>query len=188
MKHLLISFLSVLSVTAHSIESSNWQLDSNNSQITFIATADNAPFDGQFNGIQALLELNESELTKSHLQISIDLTSIDSQSEDGDALLKGSDFFNVAQWSQATFSSESIEHIGENDYSCIAIIRIKDIQQRVSVTFKYHNDKSGDFIQLQGNLPIRRLDFDIGLGDWVNTDWVADEVNIEFNLRLIPAD
>ena len=190
MSKFIIYFLLAFSMAAQATTSSQWKLDLEGSQITFVALADNAPFDGKFNRFQALLELNEAAQTKSHLQVTIDLSSVDTQSEDGDALLTGNDFFNIKHWSQATFNSQSIKKQKEGLYTCIALLTIRNIQRKITVTFSYQRKMHGDkeFILLQGSFPIRRLDFDVGLGDWINTDWVANEVNIKFKLRLLAAE
>jgi polyisoprenoid-binding protein YceI len=39
-------------------------------------------------------------------------------------------------------------------------------------------------VYLTGVTTIRRLDFGVGQGDWRSTDWIGNEVTIEWSLRL----
>jgi hypothetical protein len=38
-----------------------------------------------------------------------------------------------------------------------------------------------------GSIKVNRLDFEVGGGDWVDTDWVSDAVLIRIDLLLIPS-
>ncbi len=40
---------------------------------------------------------------------------------------------------------------------------------------------------MKGTAELRRLDFGLGQGDWVSTEWVGDEVEVRFELTLRPA-
>ena len=40
---------------------------------------------------------------------------------------------------------------------------------------------------MTGKTLIKRLDYGVGQGDWKSTEWVGNEVNVTFNLRLMAA-
>ena len=44
--------------------------------------------------------------------------------------------------------------------------------------------QSGDITTATGSLPLQRLSFKIGDGDWADTSMVANEVNVQFKLAL----
>jgi hypothetical protein len=35
---------------------------------------------------------------------------------------------------------------------------------------------------------LRRLEFGVGQGEWATTEWIGDEVEVRFDLSLVPAD
>jgi hypothetical protein len=39
---------------------------------------------------------------------------------------------------------------------------------------------------MKGSASLRRLAFGLGQGEWASTEWVGDEVDIRFELRLQP--
>jgi len=46
----------------------------------------------------------------------------------------------------------------------------------------------GSGLVADGQLEVKRLDFSVGDGPWADTDTVANEVQIKFELRLKPVD
>ena len=40
---------------------------------------------------------------------------------------------------------------------------------------------------MKGNASLNRLAFGLGQGEWASTEWVGDEVDVRFDLRLQPA-
>jgi polyisoprenoid-binding protein YceI len=39
---------------------------------------------------------------------------------------------------------------------------------------------------MKGTANLHRLDFGLGQGDWASTEWVGDEVEVRFELKLRP--
>ena len=48
-------------------------------------------------------------------------------------------------------------------------------------------EENGERGNLTGSASINRLDFGVGQGEWASTEWVGDEVNISFDLRILRA-
>jgi len=53
---------------------------------------------------------------------------------------------------------------------------------------RYATEGGQKVVYLAGKTTIRRLDFGIGQGDWRSTEWVANEVDVSWSVRLVPAD
>jgi hypothetical protein len=43
----------------------------------------------------------------------------------------------------------------------------------------------GDEAVLQGTASLDRLAFGVGQGEWKSTEWIAAEVKVAFNVRLV---
>ena len=67
---------------------------------------------GHFGNIGGTIALNEVDITKSTVNISVDVASVDTGVGPRDADLKSANFFDVAQYPTATFVSTSVAKNG----------------------------------------------------------------------------
>ena len=67
---------------------------------------------GHFGNIGGTVVLNEADITKSSVNVTIDVTTVDTGVAPRDGDLKGANFFDVAQFPTATFVSTSIAKNG----------------------------------------------------------------------------
>ena len=63
---------------------------------------------GRFGNVNATIQYNEADITKSSVQVTIDVDTIDTGVQGRDADLKGAGFFDVANFPTATFTSTSV--------------------------------------------------------------------------------
>lgn len=68
---------------------------------------------GEFGKVTGALELDEKDITKSTVNVSIDTTTIDTRQPQRDAHLKSKDFFEVEKYPAITFKSKKVEKAGE---------------------------------------------------------------------------
>src|SRR5262245_41374512 len=69
---------------------------------------------GQFAALKAVLKLDESDITRSKVEASIETASIDTREPQRDAHLKSPDFFDVEKFPALTFHSTGIERSGDD--------------------------------------------------------------------------
>lgn len=67
---------------------------------------------GHFGNIGGSIVLNEADITKSTVNVTIDVTTVDTGVSHRDDDLKGANFFDVAQFPTATFVSTSVAKSG----------------------------------------------------------------------------
>jgi polyisoprenoid-binding protein YceI len=67
---------------------------------------------GHFGNIGGTIVLNESDITKSMVNVTIDVNTVDTGVAARDGDLKGTNFFDVAQFPTATFASTSVAKSG----------------------------------------------------------------------------
>src|SRR5215471_9625364 len=70
---------------------------------------------GQFTGVKGSLSLDESDITNSSVEASIDAASINSRDPQRDAHLKSSDFFDAEKFPTLSFKSTHISRDGESE-------------------------------------------------------------------------
>ncbi len=90
------------------------------------------------------------------------------------------EWFNAAQFPKATFTSTSMKAgaIGKLDVTGNLTIKGKTSL----ISFPLSVKKEGNNQLFEGSLPIKRLAFNIGEGEWKDTGMVADEVIIKFHV------
>jgi len=90
-------------------QTSTWVPDKAHSEVTFsVLHLSLANVRGRFGNIGGSIVWNETDITKSTVNVTIDVTTVDTGVEPRDADLKSPNFFDVAQFPTATFVSNSI--------------------------------------------------------------------------------
>ena len=68
---------------------------------------------GRFGNLGGSITWNEADITKSSVNVTIDVTSVDTGNSGRDSDLKSSNYFDVAQFPTATFTSTSVAKTGD---------------------------------------------------------------------------
>jgi len=90
-----------------------WNVDAAHSAITFsVRHMVIAKVHGRFGAWKADLALDEQDLTRSSVDVTIDAASIETQVADRDAHLKSADFLDVAKYPEIRFTSRRVEKAG----------------------------------------------------------------------------
>src|SRR5581483_6870501 len=91
-----------------------WDIDPSHSTVGFtVRHLVIAKVHGRFGKFSGVVELEEGDLLRSKINVSIDVDSIDTREPQRDAHLKSPDFFDAAKFPTMTFASRSIERAGE---------------------------------------------------------------------------
>lgn len=187
MKSLLTVLLTpVLMLVAANAGAACWSPVPAASKITFKIDQAGAPMQGTFHNYSGLICIGSADAASDHIKVQVDLKSIDTQLPELDDALRGADFFNVARWPDATFESESIHVTGKNEYEVDGKLTIRDVVHNIKVPVTFKSD-AGNAASLAGHLTLQRLDYNIGLGQWADTRWVGNQVDIDFSVALKPA-
>ena len=109
--HRLALSLGVLALAAPfaAAQTSTWNIDPMHSSVNFTVkhlTLSNVY--GHFGGLKGAITLNDSDITKSTVTVTIDTTTIDTGVQPRDNDLKSPNYFDVAQFPTATFTSTSV--------------------------------------------------------------------------------
>jgi polyisoprenoid-binding protein YceI len=143
----------------------------------------NVPVEGKFKQVHADVQFDPMNLAAARAKIDIDVASFDIGAAEYNKEVAGKDWFNAAAYPTASFTSTQIKASGAG-YSVAGSLKIKGKSSDVVIPVQY--SKQGGVQVFDGVLPIKRLQFDVGSGEWKDTSLVADEVQIKFHL-VIPA-
>jgi polyisoprenoid-binding protein YceI len=113
MKKLLASLLSLLPALALAAPSS-WTIDATHSQVGFaVKHLVISNVRGEFGAYRGRVLLDESDVTRSTVDATIDVNSIDTKVADRDAHLESADFFDAAKYPTITFKSTKVARAGK---------------------------------------------------------------------------
>jgi polyisoprenoid-binding protein YceI len=90
-------------------ETSTWKSDPNHSEVNFSIThLALTNVHGHFGTVDATIQYDDKDITKSSVTATIDLTGLNTNQPQRDTHLKSPDFFNVDKYTTATFTSTSV--------------------------------------------------------------------------------
>jgi polyisoprenoid-binding protein YceI len=147
---------------------------------------------GKFSGLSGVLKLDESDYTRSVVEVSIPAASVSTVDENLDAHLKAADFFNVEKFPVLTFKSTSIRSAGDRDYEVTGDLTIRGVTESVVLSVIDVSEPSKDpwgnqRIGLSASARVNRKDFGfvwnapLEFGGML----VGDEVTITLDVQFI---
>lgn len=157
------------------------------SALGFIAQQQGSDVAGSFANFDAEILFDVDDLENSRLSVEIDATSITTGHTDRDQTLNSASFFETKKWPAASFRSKKITAVGDGQFEALADLTMRDVTKEVTLPFTLEikadpDDPSRELAHAKGDLPILRLDYGIGQGDWTSTATVADEVVITIDI------
>lgn len=110
MKRLALSFgILALAVPLAVAQTSTWVPDKAHSEVDFsILHMSLSKVHGKFGNVGGKVVMNDSDIAKSSVEVTIDVSTVDTGVAQRDADLKSDHFFDVAQFPTATFTSTSV--------------------------------------------------------------------------------
>jgi polyisoprenoid-binding protein YceI len=140
----------------------------------------NVPVEAKFNRFSAQIDYDATKLASSKASMEIDIASFDLGDADFNKEAQKKEWFNGAQFPKATFVSSALKPAANGKLDVAGKLSIKG--KTVDVNFPLTVKKEGNTQVFEGALPIKRLAFNIGEGEWKDTSMVADEVVIKFRV------
>lgn len=96
-------------------QATTWSIDSAHSEVDFtVRHMSVSNIHGRFGNLKGAIVRNASDLSKSSVNVTIDVNTVDTGVGPRDTDLKSSNFFDVAQFPTATFASTSVSGSGSH--------------------------------------------------------------------------
>jgi len=156
------------------------QLDLNKSAVSATFKQMNVPVDANFTKFSAMVDFDANKLGAAKASIDIHIPSFDLGDPDYNHEVQKKEWFNGSQFPKASFVSSKIKSLTAGKFEVSGKLTIKG--RTADVNFPLTLKKEGSAQIFEGSLPIRRLAFSIGEGEWKDTSIVADEVIIKFRI------
>lgn len=152
------------------------------SDITFTFKQMGVPVDGHFKRFDAQLAFDPKKPEAGKVSLAIDLSAATLGDPQFDAELLKPEWFNAKKVPQATFQSTTIKALGGGKFEAAGKLSIKgqvrDVVVPVTLT------QAAGTTTATGVVAIKRLDYNIGDGEWKDTSMVANDVQVKFKLAF----
>lgn len=193
MKKIILSLLATAIGFAASAQS-KWNVDPSHSNVKFsVSHMVISEVEGSFSGFEGTLDAPGADFNNSSINFSVNVGSINTNSEQRDGHLKSPDFFDVAKYPTMNFKSTSFKKTTGNNYKLDGNLTIKGVTKKVTfdVTYggtvkdPYGNIKAG--FKVKGS--IKRMDYGLTWSALTEAGGmvVGDEVSIMFNIEVAKA-
>jgi polyisoprenoid-binding protein YceI len=147
---------------------------------------------GQFQGVTGSLTLDGEDVTRSHVEISIDVATINTNNTDRDNHLRSADFFDVANHPKMTFASRKVEVQSDGELKLTGDLTIRGTTRSVTLTAEALSAESKDPF---GNIKIgtsvtgklSRKEFGLVWNAVLETGGVAlaDDVKLQLDVQFV---
>jgi len=123
----------LLFTAAASADTTEWAIDGSHSKVGFtVSHLVVSSVDGRFKDVSGKVSLDEADLTKSSVDITIKADSVDTGEPKRDEHLKSPDFFDAKTFPVLTFKSTKIVHGGKG-FKLTGDLKIRDVTKSVTL-------------------------------------------------------
>jgi len=185
----LFSLIALPSMAA----ASTWQIDPDHSNIGFkVRHLMVSNVKGQFDSYTGAVVLDDQDITKSKVEVSIDTNSINTNVKKRDDHLRSPDFFDVAKYPAMTFISKKVEKAGSDGLKITGDLTLHGVTKEVVLDVEgptaeikdpWGNYRKGATATTQ----INRKDFGLLWNAILETGGVAvgDDIDIILEIEMI---
>jgi polyisoprenoid-binding protein YceI len=176
--------------TASAITTGTWAIDTTHTEIGFTVRHLIGKVRGKFTGFEGTL-VTADDITASTVNVSVDLSTIDTGTAGRDDHLRSADFFEVETHPKMTFVSTGIVQKSDTDFVVTGDLTIKGVTKPVELATEFLGEGGdpwgGTRVGIEATAEISRkefgIDFNIPLeGGKV---MVGDKISIHINAEAV---
>jgi len=192
MKHIIIVAAMILAIPYAAV-ASTWNIDPDHSNLGFkIKHLMVSNVKGNFEKFSGAVEINDKDMTKSKVEVTVDTNSVNTNVKKRDDHLRSADFFDVAKYPTMTFVSKKVTVVGPDKLKVIGDFTLHGVTKEVMLDLEGPTAESKD---PWGNTrkgatattKINRKDFGLMWNQALETGGVlvGDEVDITLEVEMI---
>lgn len=176
----LIALIALLALPA--IASTPTYIAAAGSTLGFGSSYDGEAFTGRFDRFRADIAFDPVAVA-GRFDVAIELASAGTDNDERDETLLGSEFFDATSVPQARYVATRFRKLADGRFVADGTLTLRGITKAVPLTFTW---TPGASPVLAGTATVPRLAFNVGTGDWADTEVLPDAVSITTRLVLQP--
>jgi len=177
-----ILFLLAIAASQWAVAQTPQKVDAAKSSIRFVTKQMNVPVEGRFKKFDATVAFDPAKPDATKAEFEVDLASIDLGNAEGETEAKRKLWLNTDAFPKAKFVASAVKQTAPGKYEATGALTIKGTTQNVVAPFTLVDAPGTRTVE--GQFPMKRLQYKIGEGQWSDTDTVADEVLVRFRFVL----
>jgi cytochrome b561 len=164
-----------------------WSADPATSTLEFVFVQAGAKTTGRFARFTADIDFSPTNPAAGKFDVVIDMASSDTRDKERDDTLRMPDLFNIAKFPRANYVASQFVGKGAG-FEGKGKLTLRGVSLDVPVTFTFTPgaDATKPTATLKGTATVKRLLFGVGQGEWKSTEWISDDVQVQFSLTLRP--
>ena len=194
MKRIIASISTIIALALPTFAfATTWTIDPDHSNVGFkVRHLMVSNVKGNFDKHTATVEINDKDITKSKVEVSIDTNSINTNVQKRDEHLRSADFFDVAKYPMMTFVSKKVAKAGKDRLKVTGDLTLHGVTRQVVLDVDAISKESKD---PWGNIrrgttattKIDRKDFGLIWNKGLETGGVlvGDEITITLEIEMI---
>ena len=186
MTRLLRAFFSTLPALALIVaiapvaNAADWQVSKAESSIAFSGTHAARPFTGKFNNWTAEIDFDPEAPDQASVVVVVTTASAETGTALYDKTLPNTEWFDVANYPDATFTTDSITALGDGQYEATGTLTIKGQETPVDLPFILTIE--GDRAAMQAKVTLDRIALGMGTKSDPDAAWVSQEIRVTITL------
>lgn len=176
-----------------SAAASTWEIDPAHSSIEFsVKHMMVTTVKGLFEKVKGTVDLDEKDLAKSTVDVTIDLASVNTRNQERDAHLRSADFFEVEKFPTATFRSTKIQKVGKNRLKVHGDLTLHGVTKPVVLDVDGPSSPNqtpyGTMVRgVHATTKLDRKDFGLTWNKTLDSGGVlvGNEVALDFNVEIV---
>ena len=175
---------------------SNWQIDPAHSSAQFaVRHMAISTVRGAFSKVTGTVALDDKDVTKSTVNVTIDVTTVDTREPDRDNDLRSDKFFDVAHYPSITFKSKKVDQVAPGKLKVTGDLTIRGTTKEVVLdvdgpTAPIKDPWGNTRAAATATTKINRQDFGVKWNATLDSGGVVvgDEVSITIDVELVKKD
>lgn len=166
-----------------------WKIDNAHSGIYFRITHIYSSTKGFFPDFEGSIKFDPSNLDGSRFAFNVKVKSIDTNNSKRDGHLLSDEFFDAKKFPEMSFKSQSIKHLGTNNYQVIGQLTVKDVSKTITLPFIYFGFKQHplnpklDVAGFEARLNIDRLEYNVGTGKYYKLGVIGKDTDVVITIE-----
>ena len=151
--------------------------------LTFSFTQAGAENQGMFRQFATEFDYDAKNPTAGSLKVTVQTGSLDTQDKDRNDGLASADLLDVNRYPTAQYVANSFAKRAGGQLEAVGKLTLHGVTRDLRIPLDLR--VAGANYELSGAATLRRLDFGIGQGDLQATDWVGNEVKVQYKVPLV---
>ena len=150
--------------------------------LTFSFMQAGAENQGSFKQFATELTWDEQNPAAGSLKVTVQTASLETQDKDRNDVLGGAELFDVKKYPTADYVANSFAKAAGGKLEAIGKLTLRGVTKNLRIPLTIRTTAGG--VELSGEVTLKRLDYGVGQGEWQSTEWVGNDVKLQYKVPL----